>query len=356
MREKTYQIYLELKSELERMPRPDALLPSERILCERFNVGRSSIRTALQQLELDGLLRCDHTRGVRQVARRTGLLHKVYIVQSCEELFRMSPEQLGVLSGASSEIYACGGETVPIFGNYTKILEELMKNYNTDEHSGVIFLENAAGTWYEKLCSRNIPAIIANFEDNRPGVVSSRMNFRQIGRRAGQEFLKRGYRHIAIIGRSAGYVNDELAAGLRGALAEEKIWFDEKMIIPDLFYTRDREYKQKIVNSIIDLLRSPEPPDAFLVFRIPRVRKLLQALEQCNMNIPGEPGIIAYDTPGWFDEFDIDISTLTEPVEELGKRAVEMLREWNKNKSKPQDELLTAGFIATESLRNPPGQ
>lgn len=43
---------------------PGAKLPPERVLSERFGVGRSSMREALRSLEADGLIRSDHGVGV----------------------------------------------------------------------------------------------------------------------------------------------------------------------------------------------------------------------------------------------------------------------------------------------------
>ena len=352
MRESTYKIYQILKQELENTRHPDALLPPERTLCERFNCGRSAVRTALQQLESDGLIRSDSLRGVRQVSLRPGALHKVYVIQPDQVMFRTSPENMGVFSGISARIYACGGEIIPVFCNYEEILTALLANYTPHEHSGVIFLENTCHDWYHTVRQHNIPAVIANFEGDPGEAVCTRMDFRKIARRGGEELLKRNYRRIALIGRNSGYINDELAAGLRGAMAEERLWFEDCNIVEYLYYTKDHRLSLQAAEAMENLLNRPDRPDAFLVFRLPRVRKLLEKIRQKNLRIPSDIGIIAYDTPGWFDGIDQDISLLEEPVEKLGSEAVDMLRQWNINNGPPENRVLEVDFVASETLRS----
>lgn len=53
--------------------RPGEKLPPERVLAERFGVGRSSMREAIRVVEASGLLRTDHGRGVFVVSDKKAM-------------------------------------------------------------------------------------------------------------------------------------------------------------------------------------------------------------------------------------------------------------------------------------------
>ena len=353
MRESTREIYLILKKELENSRRTATPLETERALCERFGMGRSAVRTALRQLEADGLIRSDSVgrgaRSVRRVADRPDALHKIYVIQSDQEIFRMSAEGMGLLAGVCSEVAACGGEVVPVFTDYDDVLAPLCENYDPREHSGVIFCEFLCGEWYDRLRQRGIPAVVANWE-GEPGPVAARMDFRMVGRIGAQTLLRHGCRRLGVVGRGAGYINDELSAGVRGALAEERIWFEDRCFVPDIYYTREQARNQAVTTQLRALLEGAERPDAFLVFRSVRVGKLARLARELKLAIPDDLGILAYDLPYWCDSHDLDLSLLVEPVRQIGAAAVAMIREWNASGRVPKDRVFFPEFQKKATL------
>lgn len=322
MRESTGKIYIELKHELQKDYGVNMLVPTERELCQRFNVGRSAIRTVLHQLEQDGILRSRGSHCMRQIAVAEKKINKVLVFQTPREIFRQTNESFRILSGMSNAIHERHGEIIPIFAEYGPILEELCKSYSPDEYSGIIFHE-LYSDWYQRLRNYGIPAVIANYEGNR-NVAASSVDFRQVGRIAGIEFLKKGYRRVAFIGRLEGFVNDEIAAGLRGALAEERIWFEDNLVIPYKYYDDAQQTNVRVAECLRQMLKSKERPEGFLVFRHQRNQLLLRIAEELHVRIPEDMEIIVYDAPT-ADVGQTPVSLLQEPVEELGRSAVEIL-------------------------------
>jgi len=53
--------------------KPGEKLPPERVLAERFGVGRSSMREAIRVVEASGMLRTDHGRGVFVVSDKKAM-------------------------------------------------------------------------------------------------------------------------------------------------------------------------------------------------------------------------------------------------------------------------------------------
>ena len=356
MRESTRKIYLTLKKELESSRRIAMPVAPERALCERFGMGRSAIRTALRRLEADGLIHSDSTgrgsRSVRRIAGSPDALHKVYLIQSATEVFRTSAEGMGLLAGVCGEVTAHGGEVVPVFADYDSVLSQLCDHYDPRECSGVIFCEFLCDDWYCRLRDRGIPAIVANWE-GEPGPVSTRVDFRAVGRIGAQTILNCGYRRLGVIGRSASYVNEELAAGVRGALAEERIWFEDRCFVPDRYYTREQSQNQDVVTHLRTLLQAPDRPEAFLVFRSVRVGKLARLAQELGLAVPRDLGVLAYDLPYWCDSHDLDLTLLVEPVQEMGRAAVTMIREWNGSNCVPEDRLFRPEIQWRSTLTKP---
>lgn len=354
MRSSTEKIYKELREELRGKYNPDVLLPTERELCERFFVGRSAVRTVLHQLEEDGLIRSRGFHGARQVSMPVKSLRKVLVFDNPREIIHQSNEHLGIFAGISSGIRENRGEIIPIFHEYDSLLEELCAKNSTEEYSGVIFIE-VYDKWYPRLCKSGIPTIIANCESNA-NAVASRVNFRMTGRMAGQELLRRGYRRIAMIGRGAGYVNDELSAGLRGAMAEERIWLDDASVVPYNYYDDDAKKRIEVEEQLRKLLVSRDRPDAFFVFRYTRCQLLMRLAEKLNLKIPQDLGLLVYDTPILKGGDNPNISILQEPVEGLGRSAVELLAGWSSSGVKPESKILSPDFVDKGSLRRLPGR
>lgn len=228
-------------------------------------------------------------------------------------------------------------------------MRELISNFSREKYDGVIFIEQYAD-WQERLIKHGVPAVIANNEFAE-GAASCGVNFRMVGRMAGQEFVKRGYRHVAFLGSANEYAVDEIAAGLRGAMAEAKIWLSDEDVYIFAYYWQAleqiTEFKWTLKQALLDKARRPE---AFLVFRYPRALILLQLLDDLGIRVPEDMGILVYDAPSARDQRLMTLSMLKEPVEELGKKAVDMLYDWNCDLPFPRRTILLPEMVDNGSL------
>lgn len=94
---------------------PGDKLPSERVLAERFGVGRSSMREALRMVEASGLLRIEHGVGVFVTgdAQRSTALSRLLVFEdfTVPELFEVRLSLEGYATGvAAKRITAAEGE------------------------------------------------------------------------------------------------------------------------------------------------------------------------------------------------------------------------------------------------------
>ncbi len=354
MRNRTWEIYLDLKSKLSNDRSGGMPLPPERVLARQYGVGRSAVRTALQQLELDGLLATDALRGVRLSAGSPGRLKKVYVVQSSLVEFRQGAEGMGLFSNISSEIYNRGGEIIPVFTDYERILNDLLAGYDPEYYSGVIMIESPVCEWLSVLTERGIPVVTANYE-GRDALSCTRVDFREIGRLGGRSLVRAGHRRIGLIGKGDQWVDPEMAAGLRGALAEEKVAFNEEFMIGDCYYDRRPEIREQTLFELRRLLTRADRPEAFLVFRSIRLGKLARVCEELGLCIPEDLSVVVYDLPVWCDGHDITPSLVMQPVEALGREAVRLLQEWNLERRAPEALTIPLRFCDRGSVMPPAG-
>ncbi len=309
------------------------IIPSERELCKQYDLGRYAVRSALQQLENDGFIFNDRAHHRRVSLKSKNTLKKVMILQTRTSYYN-SPEALALISEINDEVRRHGGEPVLFFSREEDPTPMLLANYRSAEYSGIISVEYTADFDLQKIINKKIPLVIANLEQ-QPATIpapASCIDFRDIGRFGTRELLRAGCRKIAIISKSS-WLNDEITAGMRGALAEEGIPFSGNMFFH--YDLNAQGSKITLRKQLMQILVSANRPDGFLVFRNARLFMLLQCCAELGLKIPDDIKICVYECPGMY-EFDHNIFLIDEPIADLGSRAVQMLCEWISSRKMPE--------------------
>lgn len=319
-------------------------LPSERKLADEYQVGRGIIRGALKVLKDEGLLYNVPKRGLRIKESREKRLKRM-ILRLPVAMSAKAYETIGIVSGVcagANEIFA---EVILSTPPAELDLNELKERYNSGEIQGIIFVENSFNLPIPDIIAAGIPCVVANIEEDCtfPGV---RMDYREIGRKAGRELLNRGYKKIAVYtGNPEQFIYREIVSGFRGALAEENIFPDESMII-----VGEREKVPPALARIITL--PPEHrPEAVFTVRDYRAAHVYRICGENGIDIPGAMGVISYDNISWPGGENARLTTITEEVNELGRQAVRFLQRQYEAGYTPVTGTISGKLICRGSLK-----
>lgn len=318
-------------------------LPSERSLAEELEVGRGTVRIALRMLQQEGILRMVPRRGVCVVREAKPPRLERILVRCPGMLSRNAYELLGMLSAicvAASERFA---EALLSFTPAPPAPQELEERYRKGDIQGMISIEDPdclAG-----LKERGVPAVVVNLEKPQDQV-HCRVDFRGVGRLAGMRLLAAGHRRIGVLsGDLSSFIYREMLAGFRGALAEEEIYPEAGMVIEAPLNRTERAY-----GSLADLLRSSERPTAFFATRDHRAEMIWRACRELNLRIPEDLSVIGYDDISWPSAESQGLTTIRQPLDEMGHIALELLDEYFRTGIPPVSRTVSPSLIERSSV------
>jgi LacI family transcriptional regulator len=137
-----------------------------------------------------------------------------------------------------------------------------------------------------------------------------------------QHLIERGHRRIACIqGRPGSYPSDERVAGWRAALRRGGLACGADL----LFGAGDSAEAGRAAASAL-LAREPRPTAA-LVLGDRLSIGVLQALQQAGLTIPADLSLVAVEDQPWTGVVSPPLTTISQPVAELGSQVIELLLE-----------------------------
>jgi len=322
-----------------------SFLPSERQLCEKFEVGRGTARTLLKKLMAENLVRFIPERGYLVLDEQEDERIKRFLFLTANAgLLVASYEGIGILSGICKSANEYNAEVTISFADNRIFRREVIPRLQTGDLQGVIIHESAD---YKNIIvpleKKKIPYVIANLESHLK-VVTAKVDFRDIGRRAGRHLVELGHRNIGVInGPSSAFIFREILAGLRGALAEDEIILDKRFVC-------EADVSMEFARiSALKLLSNSNRPTAIFAARDIRASGVYQACRELNLRIPQDLSVISYDNISWPESERMGLTTFEEPVEEMGAAAVDMLSQWIKIGKKPANTIFKCKLISRSS-------
>ena len=327
------------------------LLPSERELAARFEVGRSVIRSSLFELERRGRVRLVPARGWSIVpVRNAGRRRLKRILVRLPFLLRSKAwEQQALLAALcrnSSEFFT---EAVFSFLERIADADELISQVRRGELQGIVFLEEMPDDdACRRLCASGIPCVVLNQEKETDGTVGCGMDFRDIGLRAGRLLTDAGHTRIgAVTGNTDTLIFSEMLRGFRDALRERRIELPAKWTLP---IPPDEEES----GVLREMLSHADRPTAIFAMRDCRSAQLFRAARELGLDVPGDLSIISYDDITWPGAKEKNLSTFREDIEGMTSAAMEMLRDWNLTGRRPPSRKLRAELVDRGSIRDRP--
>jgi len=320
-------------------------LPSERQLSELYDTGRGVIRTVLRKLREENLIYLIPDRGAKIVDIEKKQSLERFLVRFSGSITSKGTEGMGILTGICASASENNAEVVMSFSDKNIFMNELAARHAKGDIQGLIFLEDwDRATMFSALETAGVPYLIANQEVN-DSASCCQMDFRNIGRQAGRYLTGKGHRHIGVIAGSLDkYLYQEMLAGFRGALAEDEITLAKNNIIEP-----DKEGQYPDLKSV---LLTSKRPTAFFAMRDNRAMKFYDTCRNLGIRIPEDISVISYDNITWPDAEYAGLTTLEQPVEQIGHESVELLKKWILSGTKPESKKLYAKLIERASVKD----
>jgi LacI family transcriptional regulator len=157
--------------------------------------------------------------------------------------------------------------------------------------------------------SEGVPGVMA---DNRPGAAA-----------AVRWLIGQGHRRIAIVrGRTELSSSRDRLAGYEDALAEAGIPLDPALVVPG---NNDRESGRAAARHLLAL---PEPPTAIFATNDLEAVGALTAARELAVPVPQGLSVIGFDDAPAAQHTAPALTTVHQPLAEMGRRAVAMLLDW----------------------------
>lgn len=319
-------------------------LPSERKLADEYQVGRGIIRGALRVLRDEGIIYNVPKRGFRITARGERRRMKRVILRMSAQISSRAFETFGLVAGicaGANEIFA---EVILSTPPAELDLAELQERFNAGDIQGIIFMESSYNLSIQDVVDAGIPCVVANLEEDLPfpGV---RMDYRGIGRMAGEKLFAGGSRRPAVCCGGDRLLFREMLAGFRGAAAEEGVVLDESMIAT-LTLGGDVSDLERLL-----LLPPDKRPDAIFTMRDCRAEVLYKLCAKHSLKIPEDIGVISFDNISWPEAENAGLTTITEEVREIGRQSLFLLQQQFESGFAPVTCIIPGQLVERKSLK-----
>ena len=204
---------------------------------------------------------------------------------------------------------------------------------------------------YRALLQSNIPFVFCNREVEGIDVPTVKSTDFYGGYVATKHLIGQGYRRIAYIATQKYQTSMERCQGYINALVEQGMEIDRARIYLPL-EPHARCYYQKAV----ELLRSPNPPDAIFCFNDGVAEEIYRAIRDCGLRVSDDVGVMGYDNTKKADDLSPSLTSMDYQSEAIGKMASELL--WKLTHGIPcasdfQSYLFQPTLIARESCIGP---
>ena len=147
--------------------------------------------------------------------------------------------------------------------------------------------------------------------------------------------IELGHKRIAFVSRPAiGITNRDRFASYKQALSEADIPFDEKLVVPT---SLEPNSGIQAMNILLDL---PDPPTAVFAIHDLVAIECLRAAKERGLRVPDDVAIAGFDD--WRASLTTDppLTTIHPPLEEIGRKATEILLARVADRSLPPERVV----------------
>lgn len=183
----------------------------------------------------------------------------------------------------------------------------------------------------DQLCQGNVPFVFIGRPKNAEGAPFIDTDNIAGGRIATQYLLDKGYQRIAIIGSDKNTSGDDRYRGYAQALEACGRTLDTRLIASGDYSLESG------AAAMADLL--PAQPDAVFVVSDTMAVGALRTLRQHGLSVPDDVAVVGYDDLPPARQADPQLTTVRQPITEIGQIAVETLLQIIHNPPRPPRQL-----------------
>lgn len=201
--------------------------------------------------------------------------------------------------------------------------------------------------YLETLQKRQFPYVLIDYQGYNRHVPSIITTNRKGGYDATSYLLETGHRRIGLItGEMAYGCASERLAGYQAALADHGVSFEPELVSEGTFL---QPQGYQCAHALLSL---PEPPTALFVSNDAMAFGAMEAARELGFRIPDDLSIIGFDDIPQAAHVHPPLSTVHQPLEEMGRSAVTLLLKYIAN---PRAEIerveLSTRLVLRESCR-----
>jgi LacI family transcriptional regulator, galactose operon repressor len=228
-----------------------------------------------------------------------------------------------ILSGASEALYEQDMRVVLCPTQHevereVRLLERLMTG---TVDGAILVLPSEPSDRLKLLAKKGYPFVVVDDREPLDPAIPAVSAAHSTGaREATQHLLKLGHRRIAAITGPRGWVADEERLnGYHAALASYGVVPDPQLE-PESDFQKGGGYQ-----SALELFDLDDPPTAIFAFNDPMAIGALRAARERGLRVPEEVSIIGFDDAGVAEHTIPALTTVRQPLAEMGRMAVSLL-------------------------------
>lgn len=301
------------------------LLPSERVICERFNVERTTARKALEMLVSNGLVEKRAGIGTEVIYNRD-----VLAAPSKAQTIGFFINEEVCVKRITQPYYAdlfyylerecTANRQQLIYSNIGSVadLQEICCKY---PFKAIIFITKTNPELIEQGKKMNIPLLLINEEyDGVPSMYCDHMGGASL---ALEHLAQMGHKRIGIISGPKGYLTTKnMMAACYSQIADLGLEIPHENIVSgDWTYQSGYE----AARSLVCERRPEERPTALFVFNDIMAVGAIRALRNHSISVPDEVSVIGFDNMEQLKFSEPDLTTVDSNTEGLAKLVVESI-------------------------------
>lgn len=343
-------LYVQMRSILERRIRsgdisPNQQVPSERKLAEHYGVSRITAKQAIQDLERDGVIYRisgkgtyvsePHESRIRQARERklVGLL-----VKNITPYFFSQ-----ILTGIEDTVRPDGYSVLFCKTEYNlKKTLEYVETFAAKHVAGVVFEPITTATPHDNLDiinalrSHGIPFVLLDrpIDGETCDVVVT--DNRDKARMMTEHLVQLGHRHIAFVYDRLCYTIRERLAGYMDALKAASIEVEKSLI----YCVGDISPYAEQFPELNDLLSGPNRPTAIFADNVEWAMAAIGQVRRLGLSIPDEVAVVSYDDAEFCRQLDVPLTTVVQPLIEIGRTAGSILLDRIAGKDYPPRQVV----------------